>query len=145
MGHSTPNRTSLNLDLSDLFHLLPTCSTRYRISKLKEFTSKSALAAKLDHSKVQKKTFTSLKAKLFSCRFRKVVTHLNQKILFQIKIKQKFRTFLFSKSDVLNFLKANIFFRQKIFTQNIKVTRWYLYGIKSYGKIIDSRLQKTLD
>ena len=56
LGHSTPNRTSLNLNLSDFFHFLPTCSTCYRILKLIEFTSKSALAAKLDRSKVQKKT-----------------------------------------------------------------------------------------
>ena len=55
MGHSTPNRTTLNLDLSDFFHFLPTCSTCYPISKSEEFTSRSALAAKLDRSKVQKK------------------------------------------------------------------------------------------
>ena len=60
MGHSTPNRTTLNLDLSDFFRFLPTCSTCYPISKSEEFTSKSALAAKLDRSKVRKKTHLTL-------------------------------------------------------------------------------------
>ena len=55
MGHSTPNRTNLNFDLLDFFHFLPTCNACYRILKSKELTSKSALVAKLDRSKVQKK------------------------------------------------------------------------------------------